>query len=90
MHTATPPRVPPLAKATGKNETPDFGIQCTPEKQKTAGAFLPAVVRWARPTSYLRAHLCPPLFHLYALAPLYLRLESGRSRKIPLLDLSRT
>ena len=31
-----------------------------------------------------------PLFHLYTLAPLSLRRQSGRSRKSLLLDLSRT
>ena len=58
MHTATP-RVPPLAKAQEKNKRP-ISDSNAPQK-KTAGALLPAVFRWARPTSYLRAHL-PPFF----------------------------
>ena len=32
------------------------------QKSKKPQALLPTVVRWARPTSYLRAHLCPPFF----------------------------
>jgi hypothetical protein len=31
-----------------------------------------------------------PLFHLYTLAPLCLRIHSGHSGKVPLLDFSRT
>ena len=48
--------------AERKTETPISGSIALQKKQKTAGALLPAVVRWARPTSYLRAHLCPPFF----------------------------
>jgi len=86
MHTATL-RVPPLAKATGKKQTPDFGLQCT--RQKNRRRLTACGVQVGAPHE-LFARPPSPLFHLYTLAPMYLRPESGRSRKIPLLDLSRT
>ena len=64
------------------------GVRFTAENKSGRRLSL-AVVRFARPTSYLRAHLLSPLFHLYTLAPLYLRRESGCSRKSLLLDLGR-
>ena len=59
------------------------------QKSKKPQALLPTVVRWARPR-VICAPTFVPLFHLYTLAPLYLRPQSGHSRKVPLLDLSRT
>src|SRR4029453_17893853 len=53
----------------------------TSRKTKTAGALLPAVARWARPTSYLRAHLCPPFFISTPLHPCIYALSLGWSER---------
>src|SRR5436305_8583038 len=74
-----------------KKRTSVLGRSMHCKKTKTASVLLPAVVRWARPTSYFRAHLCPPPFSsLHPSTPVSTPPESGCSHKSLLLDVSRT
>jgi hypothetical protein len=72
------------------NPSPDSATEAHPRKTKNRRRLTACGGQVGAPHELLARPPLSPLFHLYTLAPLYLRPQSGRPSKIPLLDFSRT